>query len=245
MVDYIESAVNSGSVNLGGGADNSVSYTYQEGDFKQTENDKKLQAQLKERIAKDFDYANILVIKDGNNPENDGKVFLFAVPKTILKLIETAGKPEFEDEQPRDVFDVDEGCNLIMRVTYEKRNINGKECEVPNYDACKFDNPSALLGGDEEAIEKVWKQSYSLQEFILPEKFKSYDELHKKYCSVLGLDEVSLTPKSAGSTLGSSAAEFLSKKLESKSEEELPSSKVEDSDDSGDLAEFEKLLQQS
>ena len=37
LVDYIESAVNSGSVNLGGGADNSVSYTYQEGDFKQTE----------------------------------------------------------------------------------------------------------------------------------------------------------------------------------------------------------------
>ena len=37
LVDYIESAVNSGSVNLGGGADNSVSYTYQDGDFKQTE----------------------------------------------------------------------------------------------------------------------------------------------------------------------------------------------------------------
>lgn len=37
LVDYIESAVNSGSVNLGSGADNSVSYTYQEGDFKQTE----------------------------------------------------------------------------------------------------------------------------------------------------------------------------------------------------------------
>ena len=33
----LKSAVNSGSVNLGGGADNSVSYTYQEGGFKQTE----------------------------------------------------------------------------------------------------------------------------------------------------------------------------------------------------------------
>lgn len=205
------------------------------------ENDKKLQSQLKERISKDFDYANILVIKDGNNPENDGKNFLFAVPKTILKMIETAGHPEFEDEQPRDVFDVEEGCNLIMRVTYEKRTIGGKECEVPIYDACKFDNPSALLGGDEEAIERVWKQSYSLQEFILPENFKSYDELKKKYCAVLGLDEVSLQPKSTGSTLGSSAAEFLSKKMESEPEPELPSSKDAGDDDS--LAEFEKLLQ--
>ena len=39
LVDYIESAVNSGSIDTGntGATDNYVSYSYQEGDFRQTE----------------------------------------------------------------------------------------------------------------------------------------------------------------------------------------------------------------
>ena len=45
-----------------------------------------------------------------------------------------------------------------------------------------------MFGGDDQKIEKIWKQQYSLAEFISPDNFKSYDELKKRLYEVLGGD---------------------------------------------------------
>ena len=54
-----------------------------------------------------------------------------------------------------------------------------------NYDKSEFEEPSALLGGDDAKLEELWKKQYALKEFTNPENFKSYDELKSKMESVL------------------------------------------------------------
>ena len=48
-------------------------------------------------------------------------------------------------------------------------------------------------------MESIWKKAHSLQEFIAPSNYKSYDELKAKLVKVLGLDNSTLgmTPAAA------------------------------------------------
>ena len=54
-------------------------------------------------------YANIFVVSDKANPENEGKVFLYKFGKKIFDKITAAMSPEFEDETPMNPFDLWEG----------------------------------------------------------------------------------------------------------------------------------------
>jgi hypothetical protein len=57
-----------------------------------------------------------------------------------------------------------------------------------NYDKSEFAKPAALYDGDEERLEGVYSKLYSLQDFLKPENYKSYDELKSKMNKVLGID---------------------------------------------------------
>jgi hypothetical protein len=122
--------------------------------------------------------SNIYVIKDPANPQNEGKVFLYQYGKKIFDKINAAMHPEFQDEQPINPFDFWEGANFKLKI----RTVEGYR----NYDSSAFDAPSVLMDDDEE-LEKLWKQESSLQEFIDPKNFKSYDELKTKLYRVLNL----------------------------------------------------------
>ena len=51
-------------------------------------------------------YANIYVVQDKLNPQNEGKVFLYKFGKKIFdKIMEAIFEPEFEDETPINPFD--------------------------------------------------------------------------------------------------------------------------------------------
>jgi len=52
-----------------------------------------------------------------------------------------------------------------------------------NYDDSKFrETPSALFGGDEPKLKKLYEeQLYKLQPFKEESKFKSYEDLEKKF----------------------------------------------------------------
>jgi hypothetical protein len=89
-------------------------------------------------------------------------------------------KPEFKDEDPINPFDFWNGCNFKVKI----RKIGG----YTNYDKSEFDAPSALYGGDDNKIEKLWNQEHSLNEFISPSSFKSYDDLKNRLHEVLGGD---------------------------------------------------------
>ena len=61
-------------------------------------------------------YANILVVQDSGNPENNGKVFLFKFGKKIFDKIKDVMQPQFEDEAPMNPFDFWEGANFKLKI---------------------------------------------------------------------------------------------------------------------------------
>jgi hypothetical protein len=125
-------------------------------------------------------HANIYVVKDPANPQNEGKVFKYKFGKKIFDKLNAAMNPEFEDETPLNPFDFWEGANFKLKA----RNGDGG---YRTYEPSSFDTPSVLLEDDEE-LETIWKSQKSLQEIVDPKNFKSYDELKAKLYKVLGLD---------------------------------------------------------
>jgi len=121
--------------------------------------------------------SNILVVSDPKHPENEGKVFLYKFGKKIFDKINEKLSPQFEDEKPLNPFDFWKGANFKVKI----RQVEGYR----NYDKSEFDVQSAMFD-DDAKIEKVWKGSYSLKEFLDPKNFKSYDELKAKLDKVLG-----------------------------------------------------------
>ncbi len=122
-------------------------------------------------------YSNIYVVKDPANPENEGKVFLFKFGKKIFDAIQRVACPEFEGDEPVNVFDLWEGANFKLRIT----RISG----YANYDSSSFDNSAPLLKDDEE-MEAVWKQQYSLNEIVSEDKFEPFDELKTRFEKFIG-----------------------------------------------------------
>ncbi len=124
--------------------------------------------------------ANVLIVSDPKNPQNEGQVRLYKFGKKIFDKITEAMNPQFEDEKPINPFDFWDGANFKIKI----RQVEGYR----NYDKSEFDSPSAVLGGDDAKLEALWKKQYSLKEFLDPKHFKSYDELKARLDKVLGLD---------------------------------------------------------
>ena len=123
--------------------------------------------------------SNVYIVTDSGNPENEGKVFLFKYGKKIFEKLNAAMHPQFEDEKPMNPFDLWTGANFKLKI----RKFEGYR----NYDKSEFDEVGPLLSDDSE-LEKIWNKEYSLQEFLDPKNFKTYDELKKRLNLVLGLD---------------------------------------------------------
>ncbi len=123
-------------------------------------------------------YSNIYVVSDKAHPENEGKVFLFKYGKKIFDKISAAMQPEFDDETPIDPFDFWNGANFKVKIT--------KKDGYWNYDKSEFESPSTLGDFDDDVLEGIWKKGYSLQEFMKPENFKSYEQLDLRLKAVLG-----------------------------------------------------------
>ena len=120
--------------------------------------------------------SNIYVVKDPANPENEGRVFLFKYGKKIFDKITAAMQPEFEDEEAIDPFDFWQGANFKLKA----KNVAGYR----NYDSSEFTAQSPVLE-DDDALEALWKKESSLQEFVAPDQFKTYEVLRARLESVL------------------------------------------------------------
>jgi len=124
--------------------------------------------------------ANILVISDPSNPSNEGQIKLFKFGKKIFDKITEAMNPEFADEKAINPFDMWEGANFKLKI----RNVEGYR----NYDKSEFAEVSALLDGDDEKLETLWKSEHGLKEFTEKKQFKSYEQLKSRLDKVLGFD---------------------------------------------------------
>jgi hypothetical protein len=124
--------------------------------------------------------ANVLIISDPANKENEGQVKLFKFGKKIFDKISEAMNPEFPDEAPVNPFDLWEGANFKLKI----RNVEGYR----NYDKSEFDSKSALFEGDDDKLEALWKSEFSLKEFTDKSKFKPYEQMKARLDKVLGFD---------------------------------------------------------
>jgi hypothetical protein len=120
--------------------------------------------------------SNVYIVDDKSNPENNGQVKLFRYGKKIFDKLNEAMNPQFEDEKPLNPFDFWEGANFKMKI----RNLEGYR----NYDKSEFAVPSKL-DEDDSKVEQIWASQYSLNEFIDPSNFKTYQELEAKLNKVL------------------------------------------------------------
>jgi len=137
--------------------------------------------------------SNILVIDDQINPDNNGKVMLFRYGPQIHGIINEKMFPKYESEERINPFDlwgpdadgVGGGANFKVRV-YMKGNA-GSAKKFPSYDKSYFTDRKAL-SDDDQALEQIYSQCYSLLQFTADDQFKSYEELEAKLLDVLGED---------------------------------------------------------
>lgn len=137
-------------------------------------------------------HANIYVVRDSANPQNEGKVFLYKFGKKIFDMMKDAMNPQYEDETPINPFDFWEGADFKLKA----RNVEGYR----NYDKSEFASPAPLTNPagealSDEALEEIWNSQHSLQDIVDPKNFKSYDELKAKLYKVLALDGSSHAPR--------------------------------------------------
>jgi len=147
--------------------------------------------------------ANVLIVSDPSNPENEGQIKLFKFGKKIFDKITEAMNPEFADETPVNPFDMWEGANFKLKI----RKVEGYQ----NYDKSEFADKSALFDGNDEKLEELWKSEFSLKEFTEKKQFKSYEQLKARLDKVLGFEgNTMLKTKAAETTelIGDDAVSF-------------------------------------
>jgi len=120
--------------------------------------------------------ANICVVSDPENPENDGKTFLYEFGAKIFEKVMDVMQPKFADETPVNPFDLWKGANFKIKMA----QVGG----FRNYDRSEFANPSQL--GEDDKLEAIYNAQHSLKEFTDVDTYKSYDELNLKLTRVLG-----------------------------------------------------------
>ena len=120
--------------------------------------------------------ANVLVVSYPANPAIEGQILRFKYGKKIHEKMMEKANPTFPDEVPANPFDPFEGVNFKLRM----RQVDG----FPNYDTSQWSDPTPLAKTDEKMLE-ILNQVKPLKDLVAPSKFKSYDELQKKFDSVM------------------------------------------------------------
>ena len=184
------------------------------------ESDKEIARRQKRKLQY---FANIYVVSDPTNPQNEGKVMLYRFGKKIFDKCMEAMQPAFQDETPVNPFDFWEGANFKLKI----RKVDG----YWNYDKSEFEAPSALFDDDEQ-LEEVWNKEYPLAEFTAASNFKSYDELKTRLDMVL-----------AGTTKVGNVADDITTPFDNPTVNTKPSPApaVSTKDDGDTMSYFEKL----
>ena len=176
--------------------------------------------------------ANILVVSDPANKQNEGQVRLFKFGKKIFDKITEAMNPEFEDEKAVNPFDLWEGANFKLKI----RNVEGYR----NYDKSEFDSPSPVADNDDR-IEAIWNKQFSLTEFLDPKHFKTYDFLKQKLESVLSGTASAAARRAEEVDLEDNVAHTPKAQVVSKPVAKAPPKEVDFDDDEESLSYFAKL----
>lgn len=173
--------------------------------------------------------ANVYVVSDPKNPDNEGKVFLFKFGKKIFDKITEAMNPAFEDETPFNPFDLWAGANFKLKI----RRVDG----YPNYDKSEFESTGTLGDFDDAQLEKIWKSEHSLNDLLSDKEFKTYDQIKARLDKVLLLAE----PERPQTTVEKIKAEAPKKVVKEDEGEDAPWSDTTTNEEEDDMSFFSKL----
>ena len=196
-----------------------------------TEANKDIARKQKRRLSY---YANVLVVKDPANPQNEGQVMLYKFGKKIFDKIKDVMQPQFEDETPVNPFDFWEGANFKLKA----RQVEGYR----NYDKSEFESSASPIADSDEEIEAIWAKEHSLAEIVDPKNFKTYDELKAKLNQVLTGGARVTTAESISEQTGTDDVEdLMAVKAATATSTVSVSSNIDDDDDEDTLSYFAKL----
>ena len=151
--------------------------------------------------------ANVYVIKDPTNPDNQGQTKILRFGKQLDKIITSAISGDDADDLGAKIFDLSEkGCNLRIKV---ETNEGG----YPTYVASKFTSPSPLEGNPD--IDEIYSSIKSLDNIF---EHKSYEEIAKALnVHFLGQTDVSTPVSSKATSTFEEEEEFVPTKTTSSS----------------------------
>jgi hypothetical protein len=151
--------------------------------WKESDNDDSPQRKQARKQKRRLHYvANIYVVKDPGNPENNGKVFLYDFGKKIFEKLNELMHPlddGIDEVKPINPFDMWTGADFYLRI----RNVDGYR----NYNKSDFGESKPFLE-DDDAREAVYLKEHKLQPFLDPANFKTFAELEKRLNEVLDLN---------------------------------------------------------
>lgn len=150
------------------------------------ENNKALEELARKQKRKLTYVSGIEVISDPAKPECNGNVYRWKYgQKLFAKFEEAMSGDEGDEVTPAtpgfDPFDFWEGANFRLKVT--------RQGDFPNYDDSKFGPKTPHKGGDDKALETVWKTQHSLKEILDEKNFKTYEKLKERLDKVLALSD--------------------------------------------------------
>lgn len=125
-------------------------------------------------------WANILVVKDPANPENEGNVFKWRFGKKIMdKIMAMAAGDEELGQESVDVTCPFDGANFAVKI----KKVGGNN----NYDDSTFLKQSAIPNIEDEKYQvELAEAMHDLQALIAPDQFKEKAELLKRFNMVMG-----------------------------------------------------------
>ena len=142
--------------------------------------DDKLKAKARDQKRRGAYISNVLVITDPDNPDAEGKVFLYQYGQKIFDKLQSALNPEFEDEVKVNAWDMINGASFKIKI---------KEVEkFQNYDSSSFDPNLGPVAPSNKEMEAIFNAQYDLNEFVDPANFKSYKELEANLIAAVGND---------------------------------------------------------
>ena len=123
--------------------------------------------------------ANIVVIADKMNPENEGKIFQYKFGTKVFNMIADALSPVDEDDTKFNVFNIndDEDYNDLPWPDFKLkiRKVDGET----NYDKSEFVK-------SEKDIKTDLSKCESLTQYHAPERFKTAEELQRRFNIAVG-----------------------------------------------------------
>lgn len=125
-------------------------------------------------------WANVLIISDAANPENNGKVFKYRFGKKIFDKIQAQASGDVDlDIEPVDVTCPFDGADFVL--------IAKKVGEHLNYDDSTFKNPSPIKNIDDpDYQEELFEMMHDIKSISSADKFKSKEELDKEFGKLMG-----------------------------------------------------------